>query len=1216
MLSALSLLAQGNLTLQIGSSAAPPAPLVNHGDTWRYHLGTSAPAVGWETNDDSTLDGTWLAGAGGFGYSTDNSSETNLCKTIVTSMLNGPTTLYIRRTFTITDAPDPGQHLRLTVDWDDGFVAYLDGVEVQRQLAPGTVGVEIPNTAIATGSHESSNGNANNSPQPAVAYDLGPVGGRLAPGKHVLALVGLNRAANSTDLILVADLALTGGSGGVSGGRFFSLLTTNVANLFGSNTLANSTRVVVNGVEATFDQAAGTWSKSQTLVPGMNRVFIAALDSFGNILASTNRDIIYEVSSTSVGGTLAGNTSWSSSMGVIRVTSDVIVPAGVALSAGDGLVVLLGAGVSIRATAGGSIDIAGSEDRPNFLLPADGTSNWGAINATGSGASVTARHIETAAGAITFNTQANGLIEDSYLHDRVSILTANGAGLITSRRIHVRNYEETIYNSGTRVLAEDSLYEGLNAGSADCLEIQGGPPGSIVRRCTFRHSTGPNSDAVDFNGTSGATIESCLIHDISDKGISMGASGAGGSPDFGILISNCLVYRVDTGIAVKDNGTASVFDTTISASPFGIRSYQKFTTPIGGGHVTNGFNNLIWGNGVSIDLADGGTFLTDYSDIEGTNWPGIGNISADPFFADTSADDYRLTPGSPATGTGLNGSDMGVRFPVGGLPGAPLNLAAYGPPVVPGDPDASGFTQIWWQDDADNEAGFEVQRSTDGVAWQTLSTVLSPNITAYTDSATLEDQLYFYRVRATNSSGASPYSNIASAVRKTPTILAGGTLTENTSWSGTVLVRSSVIVPSGISLTIVAGADVKLTNGVSITAQAGGSIHVIGTEDRPAVLERWNGTNNWSELRADGAGASLVIQHADISGGQTTVYNGASGLFEDSFFHDFLQQGATTTFNQPIILTHFAAPCTARRILVRNYYETLWRHGLNLIEDSVFEDVVGDALDMDAALPGSTVRNCTFRHGDRGNVDAVDIGNDGGSTSSGVLVTGCMMYDFPFDKGVSIGEGATNTVVTNCFIHHCNWGIGVKDSCTAGLFNNTISACDAGFRLYNKIAGQGSGLVTNSFSNILWGNTNGNIVVLDGGAITATYSDVQGGWPGVENFDVDPLFVNVAADDYRVAPNSPTHGRGYNGEDMGAHFPVGSVMVPSHPSISSIILSNGIPVLRFWADSEHTYRIERSDAASGGTWTTIRNVGLANRPRIVTITYPESNTGFYRLVRE
>jgi hypothetical protein len=184
------------------------------------------------------------------------------------------------------------------------------------------------------------------------------------------------------------------------------------------------------------------------------------------------------------------------------------------------------------------------------------------LNATGSGASTTARHIETAGGAITFNNQATGLIEDSYLHDRGSILTANGAGLITSRRIHVKNYEETIYNSGTIVLAEDSLYEGLSVANSDCLEIQGGPPGSIIRRCTFRRSTGSNSDAVDCNGTSGTLMESLLIHDITDKAISMGASGQGGSPDFGMVISNCLIYRVDTGIAVKDNGTAALYDTS------------------------------------------------------------------------------------------------------------------------------------------------------------------------------------------------------------------------------------------------------------------------------------------------------------------------------------------------------------------------------------------------------------------------------------------------------------------------------------------------------------------------------------------------------------------------------------------------------------------------------------------------------------------------------
>jgi hypothetical protein len=645
-----------------------------------------------------------------------------------------------------------------------------------------------------------------------------------------------------------------------------------------------------------------------------------------------------------------------------------------------------------------------------------------------------------------------------------------------------------------------------------------------------------------------------------------------------------------------------------------LQLYQKFTTPIGGGHITNGFNNLIWGNGTSMSLRDGATVQFDYSDVEGTNWPGTGNINADPLFANASIDDYRLGAGSPAKGAGLGGADMGTRFPVGGLPAAPKNLAAYGPPVVPGDPDASGFTQLWWQDDADNEAGFEIERSIDGITWQRLLTVISPNITAYTDSNTLEDQLYLYRVRATNASGASPFSNIAGAIRQTPVILAGGTLTENTTWSGSVLVRSNVIVPTNITLTISAGAIVQLTNNVLITAQAGGAIHIEGTAENNAILQRWNGTNNWGELRADGANASLVIRYADISGGQTTVYNSATGLFEDSFFHDFLQQGAGNTLNQPIILTQFAGPCTARRILVRNYYETLWRHGRNVIEDSVFEDVVGDALDMDAALPGSAVRNCTFRHGNRGNVDAVDLGNDGSATSSGVVVEGCMMYDFPFDKGVSIGEAATNTVVTNCFIYQCNWGIGVKDSCTAGLYNNTVVDCDTGFRLYNKIAGQGSGIVTNSFSNILWGNTNGSIAVLDGGSIVATDTDAQGGWPGSGNINADPLFLNAPARDYRVAVNSPTRGTGHNGEDMGAHFPVGSPMAPSHPVISSFSLSNGTAVLTFWADWERIYSVQRGTAVSGGDWTTIHTVPLGTKPRQITVSDSALGTAFYRLV--
>jgi hypothetical protein len=42
-----------------------------------------------------------------------------------------------------------------------------------------------------------------------------------------------------------------------------------------------------------------------------------------------------------------------------------------------------------------------------------------------------------------------------------------------------------------------------------------------------------------------------------------------------------------------------------------------------------------------------------------------------------------------------------------------------------------------------------------------------------------------------------------------------------------------------------------------------------------------------------------------------------------------------------------------------------------------------------------------------------------------------------------------------------------------------------------------------------------------GGTLTVSWSDVQGGWVGLGNFDSDPLFVNPAAGDYHLSVGSP-----------------------------------------------------------------------------------------------
>ncbi|MDW8296438.1 MAG: fibronectin type III domain-containing protein [Raineya sp.] len=78
---------------------------------------------------------------------------------------------------------------------------------------------------------------------------------------------------------------------------------------------------------------------------------------------------------------------------------------------------------------------------------------------------------------------------------------------------------------------------------------------------------------------------------------------------------------------------------------------------------------------------------------------------------------------------------------------------------------AASTTQInlTWTDNATNETGYKVERSTDGINFTEIASSLPANTAAYSDNGLISGTLYFYRVRAFNGSINSPYSNVASA---------------------------------------------------------------------------------------------------------------------------------------------------------------------------------------------------------------------------------------------------------------------------------------------------------------------------------------------------------------------------------------------------------------------------------------------------------------------
>lgn len=193
------------LTLSVAVSAQT---LVSHSDVWRYRKQTTATPVGWKTATDASLNSTWLSGSGGFGYA-DNTTETSLCGTLLNDMKGSYSTVAMRKSFDVTTTIDSTLHLQLTVDFDDGFIAWLDGNYLTSFNCTGAP-TEPAFDATASANHESSRGDS--TAEPAKVIDLGAVGSRLAVGTHVLSVIGLNSSkAGSSDFIQIVDLALTAG---------------------------------------------------------------------------------------------------------------------------------------------------------------------------------------------------------------------------------------------------------------------------------------------------------------------------------------------------------------------------------------------------------------------------------------------------------------------------------------------------------------------------------------------------------------------------------------------------------------------------------------------------------------------------------------------------------------------------------------------------------------------------------------------------------------------------------------------------------------------------------------------------------------------------------------------------------------------------------------------------------------------------------------------
>ncbi|MEA3494542.1 MAG: CotH kinase family protein [Bacteroidota bacterium] len=158
--------------------------------SWDYFVGTTEPDSTWNTLAFNTSN--WNKGKGGIGYADGDD------RTIIPSTIS----LYMRMKFMVPDK-DKIARIILSMDYDDAFVAYLNGTEIARSNI-GTVGIKPKYNDTSLTFHEAVMYKGEDPESFSPSIDL--ISNTLSTGMNVLAIQVHNTGITSSDMSAIPFL--------------------------------------------------------------------------------------------------------------------------------------------------------------------------------------------------------------------------------------------------------------------------------------------------------------------------------------------------------------------------------------------------------------------------------------------------------------------------------------------------------------------------------------------------------------------------------------------------------------------------------------------------------------------------------------------------------------------------------------------------------------------------------------------------------------------------------------------------------------------------------------------------------------------------------------------------------------------------------------------------------------------------------------------------
>ena len=167
--------------------------------------------------DPSFDDSAWAAGTTGVGFEYGSGYASLIHLNVGPEMYNQNGSVYIRIPFNVTE-PEDFSALTLRMKYDDGFVAYLNGVAVASRNAPALLSWD----SGATASHSDTQAKI------FADIDISEYLSALRRGDNLLAIQGMNYTVSNKDLLFIPELVAPTADGWYS--QFYAAPTPNAAN--------------------------------------------------------------------------------------------------------------------------------------------------------------------------------------------------------------------------------------------------------------------------------------------------------------------------------------------------------------------------------------------------------------------------------------------------------------------------------------------------------------------------------------------------------------------------------------------------------------------------------------------------------------------------------------------------------------------------------------------------------------------------------------------------------------------------------------------------------------------------------------------------------------------------------------------------------------------------------------------------------------------------